>query len=191
MSDHERDKWNERYRKTGIVLHEPARWLTQWNEQLPTRGRALDIAGGSGRNAIWLARRGLQVTLVDIAAVGVALAAENAQAAGVLLNMIVADLESGPLPAGPWDVIINFYFLLRSLWPQLSPSLAPGGYLAFAHQTRRNLERHTHPPAHLLLDEGELLRFLRRIPEMEILDYREEWNTDGHHEAKLLARRRF
>ena len=65
MSDADRTKWNDRYsrRATRLPLDEPAEFLVSLVDQLPATGRALDVAGGTGRNAIWLAQRGLDVTL--------------------------------------------------------------------------------------------------------------------------------
>lgn len=190
MSADERERWNARYREAGVTPGEPARLLRAVADLLPARGRALDVAGGSGRNALWLARRGLEVMLVDIAEEGLALAIAAAQREGLSLRTALLDLEAEPLPPGPWDVIIDVHFLLRSLMPHLATSLAPAGVLVFAHPTVTNLQLHARPSRRYLLEARELPALLR-MPAcgLEPVLYREGWNEDGRHEAELVARR--
>lgn len=155
LSDADRAKWDTRYAERG-ALDEPSEMLVSLVGELPTSGRALDVAGGAGRNSVWLAGRGLDVTAVDVSAVGLSLARERAAAAGVSVATVVADLETDPLPAGPWDLIISFHYLHRPLFDQFPLVLAPGGVLVFVQPTQKNLERHDKPPRRFLLDEGEL-----------------------------------
>ena len=145
------------------------------------------MAGGAGRNAIWLARRGLQVTLVDISREALALARGAAGALPVAL--VCADLETEPLPAGPFDLIISFNFLRRELFAAFPASLAPGGLLVYLQPTRSNLQRHPRPPAAFLLDDGELPGLVKGL---EIVSYQEGWFSDGdqpRHQARLVARK--
>src|SRR5215216_2618503 len=102
MSDFDRDKWNAKYADRSFAPTEPSAVLMGLVKYLPTRGRAIDIAGGAGRNAIWLAQRGLETTLADISAVGLKLAHDRAAAAGVKINTLEIDLEQQQLPAGPF-----------------------------------------------------------------------------------------
>ncbi len=153
---------------------------------LPRSGRALDVAGGTGRHAVWLARRGLDVWLVDVSPVAVELAERAAAAAGVALHATVADLTRDPLPAGSWDLVLVFHYLQRDLFPELAASLAPGGLLVAAIATVRNLERHDRPPAEYLLAEGEAPSLAAGL---EVVRYDEGWLAEGRHEALLVARR--
>jgi SAM-dependent methyltransferase len=191
MSENERIRWNARYRERGLSTVEPASFLLSLDPLLPRQGRALDVAGGAGRHAIWLATRGLDVTLVDISEVGVALAAAQAAEVGVSLHTIVSDLESNPLPAGPWHVIVDFHYLYRPLFAHFARELAPGGYLVFCQPTMSNLQRHSRPGADFLLGDGELPGLISDLeaPGLEIIDYREGWLSEGRHEACLVARR--
>lgn len=190
MSAEERGKWNARYQEhsqaQGHAVREPSRFLVAVSDLLPRRGRVLDVGGGNGRNAIWLARRGLDVTIVDISAVGLALASDAARAANVSIRTVCADLETESLPEGPWDVIIDVHFLLRSLLPSFGAALVPGGSLVFAQPTMANLKYHDRPSRSYLLENHELLGLMAGL---EPVLYREGWNEDGHHEAELLARR--
>lgn len=153
---------------------------------LPRTGKALDVAGGPGQAAVILAARGLDVTVVDVSEVALAMAAERAERSGVQLTLIEANLEVDPLPGGPWDLITCFNYLDRSLFPAMIESLAPGGTLAVSLATRANLERHPHPRARFLLDEGELEVILG---EMTIVVYREGWNLDGRSVAEAIAQK--
>jgi tellurite methyltransferase len=190
MSAEERAKWNARYQEhsqaQGHAAREPSRFLAAVSDLLPRRGRVIDVGGGSGRNAIWLARRGLDVTIVDISAVGLALASDAARAASVSIRTVCADLETESLPEGPWDVIVAVHFLLRSLLPSFGAALVPGGSLVFAQPTMANLKYHDRPSRSYLLENHELLGL---VAGLEPVLYREGWNEDGRYEAELVARR--
>ena len=61
-----------------------------------------------------------------------------------------------PLPPGPWDLVTQFFYLNRALFPRYPQILAPGGFLLVVHPTRKNLERYPRPSARFLLEDGEL-----------------------------------
>jgi tellurite methyltransferase len=184
MSESDRTKWNARFGEQR-ELSPPSPFLLELDELLPRRGRALDVAGGAGRHAIWLARRGLEVLVVDISDVALEIARRQAQAAGVALTTVRADLEEAPLPAGPWELILCFNYLQRSLFPELVRALRPGGLLVVEHPTRSNLARNAHPTAVRLLDDGELPAL---VSGLEIVRHGEGWFETGRHEARLVAR---
>ena len=186
MSAEDRSKWDQRYREGTHTALEPSSFLLSLDDVLPRRGRALDVAGGAGRHAIWLAARGLDVTLTDISAVGLRQAEAKAAAAGVAIRTMARDLEATGLPEGPWDLIVDFYFLQRSLFEAFPRVLAPGGLLVFAQPTRSNLERHARPPATHLLEDGELPGLIHAL---DVLRYEEGWHDEGRHEARLVASR--
>jgi SAM-dependent methyltransferase len=156
------------------------------DELLPRCGRAIDVGGGSGANSIWLARRGLDVTLADISPVGLALAREAAEAEGVSLETLEIDLELQPFPSGPWDLILCHRYLWRPLFEVMPPVLVPGGLLVAAHPTRSNLQRHNRPPPLFLLEDGELPRL---VIGLDVLHFSEGWTDEGVHEARIVARR--
>lgn len=189
MGDVDRTKWDARYSKD-TPSEVPSTWLLTWLENadediVPKSGRVLDVAGGAGRNAIWFAQRGFDVTLVDISPVGIALAEERAKAAGVTITTQVLDLESEPLPDGPWDVIVQMHYLERALFTQYPRLLTPSGLLFVEHPTRANLVRHAKPGPAYLLEDGELPDL---CVDFVIVSYGEGWNEAGKHEARLVAR---
>ena len=186
MSDFDRDKWNAKYSDSSFAPTEPSAVLTGLVEYLPLCGRAIDIAGGAGRNAIWLAQRGLETILVDISAVGLTLARDRAAAAGVEIYTMEIDLEQQHLPPDSFDVISSVCYLGRDLFPQFPELLVEQGILIVIQPTKKNLERHEKPPFDFLYDEGELRNLAVGL---EILHYHEGWSADDRHDAVLVARK--
>jgi 2-polyprenyl-3-methyl-5-hydroxy-6-metoxy-1,4-benzoquinol methylase len=184
MSDSEKERWDHKYRG-GAGATEPSAYLLSLDALLPKRGRALDLAGGRGRHAIWLAARGLDVTLADISEVGLSQARAAAQDAGVSIVTVAIDLERSPPPGGPWDLIVCVHYLHKPLFGFFTDLLAPGGLLVFCQPTLRNLERHARPGRPYLLVEGELPTLVQGL---EVLQYEEGWLEEGRHEARLVAR---
>jgi SAM-dependent methyltransferase len=187
MSVSDRERWNEKY-ANDTERREPSRMVTDLESWMPRSGRALDLAGGTGRHAIWLAQRGLDVTLVDVSDVALAIAREHARAAGVAIAIEARDAETDGLPRGPWDLILSVHYLQRSLFAQFAGVLAPSGRLVFVQPTKRNLERHARPSERFLLDEGELRGLVER-GELRVVTYEEGWGAEGRHEAIVVAER--
>lgn len=182
-----RDRWNARWSE-GAAREDPSPFLVAQAHRLPAAGRALDVAGGPGHNARWLARRGLAVTLADVSDVALAQAAARAGAEGVALATVRVDVEEEPFPPGPWDLVVCTYFLHRPLFAAVAAALAPGGLLLFAHATRTNLTRHPRPGPGHLLEDGEAPGLVRAAG-LEVLEHVEGWLEAGRHEARVVARR--
>jgi tellurite methyltransferase len=112
-------------------LGEPAQFLVENIDLLP-RGRALDIAMGSGRNAIYLARMGFQVEGVDASREAVEEALARARDEGVSIQTQVEDLDKIPyLDEEVYELVICFNYLQRSLMPQMKNWVKPGGMLVY------------------------------------------------------------
>ncbi|MDP6446691.1 MAG: methyltransferase domain-containing protein [Pirellulaceae bacterium] len=187
MNPDERQRWNDRYAGGSHADDQPAAPLvSEIISYLPKSGAALDVAGGSGRNALWLAQRGLDVTLVDISDEGLMLAQRRAANAGSQLTTIQADLERESPPPGPWQLILCCQYLQRSLFSDLGRQLAGDGSLVVIHPTTTNLKRHPRPSRRFLLEPAELPDLIPA--ELEVVHYREGWGEDDRHEAVLVAR---
>ena len=106
-------------------MNPPAIELTGALSGLPP-GRALDLACGSGRHAIWLRDRGWQVTAVD-------LAIESIES----VTCIRADLERGEfsIEPGAWVLIVCWLYWQEDLLPQIAAGIHPGGVVAMAGKT--------------------------------------------------------
>ncbi|MCY1032237.1 class I SAM-dependent methyltransferase [Corallococcus sp. BB11-1] len=185
QSQDDRQRWNDRYRQSPDP-REPSDFLRSLADRLPTTGRALDLAGGQGHDARWLAKRGLDVTLVDVSDVALEQAGALARADGLDLGLLRLDLEVDPLPPGPFDLVVCLNYLWRPLFAALPAVLAPGGWFVFAQPTRSNLQRHPHPSARFLLEDGELPTLLQ---DLQSLSLTEGWTDGGRHEARVLARK--
>lgn len=185
MSDFDRQKWNAKY-AAEEAPREPSHGLVALDRYLPTQGRALDIACGAARHGIWLAQRGLDVTVADISAVALKLAQQRAAERGEAITPLEIDLEQQSFPKGPWDVIVSVCYLQRSIYASYPAALAPGGTLIVIQPTKRNLERHAKPPFDFLLDEGELPKL---VSGLEIVYFTEDWSADDRHDAVIVARR--
>lgn len=186
MADADRIRWEGRYRERGPGRDAPSPLLVALDELLPRRGRALDVAGGAGRNALHLARRGLDVTICDISETALGFARDAAGGEGLAVRTIALDLEAAPLPQGPWDLVVCLYYLQRDLFARWPEVLAPGGLLVFQQPTRKNLERHPKPGSTFLLGDGELPGLVQGL---EVLRYEEGWLHEDIHAALLVARR--
>jgi tellurite methyltransferase len=186
MSHDDQIRWDARYARGEHGGEIPSSLLTRCDPLLPRSGTALDIAGGTGRHAIWLAQRGLDVTLADISPVALSIATQRAADAGVRLHTLAIDFERAAFPAGPWDVILSFHFLCRPLIPAMANALRPGGWLIYVQPTMSNLLRHEKPSARFLLDDGELPRL---VVDLEIVHHEEGWLEADRHLAFLIARR--
>lgn len=151
--------------------NQPAEFLVE-NIALLPRGKALDIAMGRGRNAVYLARMGFAVEGVDVSADAVSEAVELARQAGVTIKARVADLEKGYKIAGEaYDLIICFNYLQRSLIPQIKGGLKTGGmvvYETFIVDQARLFGKPSNPD--YLLKHNELLDLFR---DFRCLRYRE------------------
>ena len=179
MIDDRRAAWDARHRDRPPGPPRPEPFLLAVADLLPQSGRALDVAGGAGDSARWLAGLGLDVTLADWSEVALG-------KARCRLRALAVDLERDPLPVGPWDLMTCFRFLHRPLFDAFPTALAQGGLLVVVHPTASNLARHPRPGRHHLLDDGELPGLLRGL---EILRSEEGWGEDGRHEARVIARR--
>jgi SAM-dependent methyltransferase len=141
-----RDAWNQRYAGSELLwTAEPNRFLVAETESL-TPGRALDLACGEGRNAVWLAERGWEVTGVDFANVGLEKARGLAAARGVDATWIQADLLGYEPPQQAFDLVAILYLQLPAdertrVLRRAAAAVAPGGTLLVVAHDRSNLEQ--------------------------------------------------
>ena len=168
-----RERWNERYLRRGVepFARAPSDWLVAHRDLLAGAGRALDLACGDGRNALYLAQLGYDVDAIDISDVAIDALRAAARQHGLRIVPRVVDLEREPLPAGPFDAIVVMNFLQRDLFVALEDALAPDGLLLYETLSTVHVEElgHSFNPDYLL-ERGELPR---AFPDLEIVDERE------------------
>ena len=146
-----REDWDRRYAEQELLWSaEPNRRFAAEVEALEP-GRALDLGCGEGRNAVWLAARGWQVTGVDFSEVGLSKAARLADDRGVAVDWVLADLLDYRPPGTGFDLVALLYLQLpateRSLvLGRAAAAVAPGGMLfVLGHHTRNLGEGHGGP----------------------------------------------
>ncbi len=190
MTD-EQEKWNQRYAAADGAPGAGNPLLRDCLYLLPTRGLALDLACGSGANAIMLARHGLTVRAMDISSVAIARLAAYASEHQLPITATVRDVVSEPPGQDSYDVIVVCRFLDRSLIPALRQALRPDGliyYQTFIHE-RTTTQGPENPD--FLLSANELLTLFSGL---RIYCYREEGllgdtRKGVRNEAMLLAGR--
>lgn len=136
--------WDERYAAAELLWSaEPNRFLVEEVAGL-TPGRALDLACGEGRNALWLASRGWRVVGVDFSAVAIERARRMAAARQLEVEWVLADVRAWVPPAPGFDLIVVMYLHLP--WREMSPVLeraagwlSPGGTLLVVGHDITNL----------------------------------------------------
>ena len=107
--------WDQRYReKVYAYGTAPNAFLAASIQHLPRHGKVLCLGDGEGRNGVYLAKQGLEVTSVDLSAAGKRKAEKLAQDEGVWLHYIVADLESYDVGEAVWDGIVSIFCHLPS-----------------------------------------------------------------------------
>ena len=162
------EDWDERYAATDVVWSiEPNRFVAQEVADLPP-GRAVDLAAGEGRNAIWLASRGWEVTAVDFSGVGIDKGRELA--GDVEVDWVVADVLEWE-PDAPYDLALLIYLQVpapqrREAVRRAHAALAPGGtLLVVAHDTTNLTEGVGGPQdASVLMTAEDVLADLEGLP---------------------------
>jgi SAM-dependent methyltransferase len=138
-------EWDRRYADTELVWSAgPNRFLVEQVADLPV-GRALDLAAGEGRNAVWLAQQGWRVTAVDFSEVGIDKGRRVAAAADVRIDWVVADVTVWDAPPQAFELVIVFYLHLpaedrRAVHRRAATAVADGGRLLIVGHHLDNLE---------------------------------------------------
>jgi SAM-dependent methyltransferase len=170
-------------------LWRPNAWLADVVPRL-TPGRALELACGTGRDAVFLASCGWDVTAVDVLPDALERARVLATRCAPAIEPISwqqADLEHGtPAWSTPFDLIVSIRYLHRPLLPRLAAWARPGGSFVLETFTTTHRARHGRPAADAhVLQPGELRA---RLADWQIVEYSEDWRGDVH-TARVWARR--
>jgi 2-polyprenyl-3-methyl-5-hydroxy-6-metoxy-1,4-benzoquinol methylase len=191
MEIDEKSLWDKKYSERSHGSLQPDPFLVAAYEEFlsaASPGLALDVAGGVGRHAIWLAQRGWRMKLMDISEVGVKQAVENAKQKGTASSIAteVRDLNSAQdIGREQYDLVVVFFFLQRELFPVLAAAIKPGGHLIYKTYTTEQ-QRFNGGPSHpmFLLQPNELLH---AFPSLRVLHYHETIQERGV--AELVARK--
>jgi ubiquinone/menaquinone biosynthesis C-methylase UbiE len=189
------EKWNERYGATGLVWSAgPNALFSELAGEL-SPGRALDVAAGEGRNAIWLAEQGWQVDAIDFSAVGIDKGRQIAEKRGVQLNWMVGDVCHHEFDQEAYDLVAVLFLHTsaaeRSVWlPRLSAALKPGGRMIYIAHDPSNVAQGVGGPQDpaLLPSISELSEQLRGFEFERAEIYQRPVGQDpGHGNAKGVA----
>ncbi|RUO24426.1 SAM-dependent methyltransferase [Aliidiomarina minuta] len=164
------NQWDERYNKNEyhygtepneFLREQVAPLLARWSAKQPAR--ILCLADGEGRNSVYLAELGAEVTSLDISQVGLDKALRLAESRGVTIQTQLADLTESELPVNHYDGVVMIFCHLPSaarprLYQQIEKALKPGGWLLAECYTEAQLGRGTGgpPSADLMLSLNEL-----------------------------------
>jgi tellurite methyltransferase len=177
MSLDDQIRWDRQHAQT-LGAEAPSSFLRQifktgaW--QLPP-GRALDIAAGKGRNALYLAERDFEVVAVDISKVALDVARRHAEQTHLKVDFQQLDLEQS-FPEGEYDLILNINYLQRSLILKIKAALRIGGHVIFeTYSIDQQGIGHPKNPNYLLA-HNELLDHFR---DFRVFYYREGKFSDG------------
>lgn len=155
--------WDQRYNSKDYAYGtEPNDFLVSMLERLPV-GRVLCLAEGEGRNAVWLARQGFEVTAVDGSSVGLQKAQRLAEACGVAIDTVHSDLADYEIVPEHWDVIVSIFChlqpeLRRTVHKSCVSGLRSGGIMLLEAYTPDQLAFNTGGPpnAELMMDKETL-----------------------------------
>jgi tellurite methyltransferase len=182
--------WEQRYRTESGASDDPLPGPTPLVERFlrdVEPGTALDLAAGTGRNAIWLANQGWDVTAVDGASTAIETLNKRALQSGVSVRTIVADLEKGEYAIAPatWDAITMCYYLQRDLIEPAKAGVREGGLIIVIVHTTEGDEL----PTETRMRPGELVS---HFSDWELLHSYEGKPNDPEHRrsvAEIVARR--
>jgi hypothetical protein len=190
-SEDDKNRWNKRY-NTGEYIYgkEPLKFLKEKLDIL-VKGKALVLAMGEGRNAVFLARNGFDVDGCDISEKAIEKTKLLASKSGVTLNAFVADLEEYKIPADKYDLITCFYYTQRDLIPQIKDGLKKGGLVMIETYSIDQLKYEKDAPGPknpaYLLKHNELLDSFR---DFRILYYREGEIAENKSVVSLIAQKK-
>ncbi|MEY2432305.1 MAG: hypothetical protein QOC92_2030 [Acidimicrobiaceae bacterium] len=159
--------WDARYAGTELIwTAKPNRFLVAEIDDLAP-GRALDLACGEGRNAVWLATKGWQATGIDFSRVGLDKGGALAAQGGVDVEFVQADVTKYEPPARDFDLVVMLYLQLphdefRSALDRAASALAPGGTLLVVGHDLTNLTDGYGGPQHpsVLFTPDDVVRAL-------------------------------
>ncbi len=138
------NQWDERYLQPGYVwTSEPNIFLVEFTQNL-SPGTALDLGSGEGRNAIWLASMGWEVTASDFSKIGIEKTIQRANLEGVQLKTVVQDAANFKTEE-PFDLVIMMYLHTEpstrsKIFKSAFEALKPGGYILIVGHDVDNLE---------------------------------------------------
>jgi cyclopropane fatty-acyl-phospholipid synthase-like methyltransferase len=192
MSDPELERWNSRFSVPDYLFGTaPNTFLAAQAPRLRAGQHALCVADGEGRNSVWLAERGLEVTAFDFSPVAVEKAQRLAGARGVRVEYHVATVYDWRWEDGAYDVVAAIFVqfadpAMRSfMFERMAAALKPGGLLLIEGYTPKQLQYGTGGPKQLnqLYTEALLRESFASLEILELRHYEAELNEGSRHQG--------
>jgi len=169
--DEQRSRWDLKYEQGLPSLEKPDPFFLWAFDQFvassfPNGGTALDLAGGIGRHALWLAKKNWQVTVVDISEVAIRKLGQNAHRLDLALNLLALDARKYAFEPASFDLVVMFYHFDREVCARVLSALKPGGLLICKSSLVWNTYEGLAAPNLRPLEKGEILTQLAELQVM-------------------------
>jgi 2-polyprenyl-3-methyl-5-hydroxy-6-metoxy-1,4-benzoquinol methylase len=182
------DVWNERYGSSGYLFGKEPCLLVRHHADALRKGKALDVAMGEGRNAVFLAKQGFVVEGVDCSSAAVEKAKRLAEEQGVTVDAKTQNLDFFLMPLMKYDTVVMTYFKpLPRFYSEIKRGLVAGGTVAIEAYLVEQARKHPNPT----LDADQCFRpneLLHALKDFEVLYY-SELPQGPQHVVQALARK--
>lgn len=189
-SNPELERWNTRFGAPEYIFGtSPNAFLASQAHRLKRGQRALSVADGEGRNSVWLAEQGLEVSAFDFSPVGVEKARRLAASRGVKVRHEAASVYGYAWPENAFDVVVAIFVQFADpkmrgfLFERMAQALKPGGLLLIEGYTPKQLEFGTGGPKQVenMYTEALLRQAFGGFDVLELREYEEELDEGGAH----------
>jgi SAM-dependent methyltransferase len=174
-NEEQRLHWDQKYQQEMASLTKPDPFFLSAYKQFvedsfPNAGVVLDLAGGLGRHALWLASRGWGVNVVDISEVAISRLRQTALQLDLQLDLIAIAATEYEFEPAKFDLIVLFYHLDRSLCDKIVSALKPGGLLLCKTSLRWDSDARSNSASPNPLERNEILSL---VPDLSVMYHRE------------------
>jgi SAM-dependent methyltransferase len=174
-NEEQRTHWDQKYQQEMTSLTKPDPFFLSGYKQFvddlfPNAGVVLDLAGGLGRHALWLASRGWQVSVVDISEVAISRLRQAALQLNLSLDLFALAATEYTFEPAQFDLIVLFYHLERNLCERIVSALKPGGFLICKTSLRWDSDETPIPASADPLQRNEILSL---VPGLTVVYHRE------------------
>jgi SAM-dependent methyltransferase len=186
----EYQRWEDRFSTTDYIFgREPNYFLASCRSLLPKSGKALAVADGEGRNGVWLAEQGLEVTSIDFSPAAHAKAIALAKERGVAVTFEQADVHAWAYPDATFDVVVEIFTQFSTpaerprKWAGMRKALKPGGLLIVHGYTPKQLQYGTGGPKEIenLYTRDMLLAAFGDLRDVKIVEEEREIHEGAGH----------
>jgi SAM-dependent methyltransferase len=188
MSEYQR--WQDRFSVADYIFgREPSYFLASCRALLPNGGKALAVADGEGRNGVWLAEQGLNVTSIDFSPIAQAKAVALAKERGIDVSFKLADIHRWDYPEAAFDVVAEIFTQFSTpdertrKWDGMRRALKPGGLLIIQGYTPKQLHYGTGGPKEVenLYTRDMLLAAFGDLRDVQIVEEERELHEGAAH----------